>query len=56
MSNQINKAFESQFSDNFIHLASQKASKLAGAVRMEQVNDAKQFFFDRMDTVNTCGA
>ena len=52
MSNQINKAFESQFSDNFIHLASQKASKLAGAVRMEQVNDAKQFFFDRMDTVS----
>ena len=52
MSNQINKAFESQFSDNFIHLASQKTSKLAGAVRMEQVNDAKQFFFDRMDTVS----
>ena len=52
MSTQINKAFESQFSDNFIHLASQKQSKLAGAVRMEQVNDAKQFFFDRMDTVS----
>ena len=51
MSNQINKAFESQFSDNFLHLASQKTSKLAGAVRMEQVNDAKQFYFDRMDTV-----
>jgi len=52
MSNQINKAFESQFSDNFIHLASQKTSKLAGSVRAEQVNDAKQFFFDRMDTVS----
>ena len=52
MSNQINKAFETSFSDNFIHLASQKTSKLAGAVRMEQVNDAKQFFFDRMDTVS----
>ncbi len=52
MSSQINKAFESQFSDNFIHLASQKVSKLAGAVRMEQVNDAKQFYFDRMDTVS----
>ena len=52
MSNQINKAFETSFSDNVIHLASQKTSKLAGAVRMEQVNDAKQFFFDRMDTVS----
>ena len=56
MSTQINKAFEQQFSDNFIHLASQKTSKLGGAVRMEQVNDAKSFHFDRMDTVNTCGA
>tara|TARA_R110000787_G_scaffold72697_2_gene162067 strand:- start:12879 stop:13751 length:873 start_codon:yes stop_codon:yes gene_type:complete len=52
MSNQINKAFESSFSDNFLHLASQKTSKLGGAVRMEQINDAKQFFFDRMDTVS----
>jgi hypothetical protein len=52
MSNQINKAFESSFADNFIHLASQKQSKLSGAVRAEQVNDAKQFYFDRMDTVS----
>ena len=52
MSNQINKAFETSFSDNFIHLASQKQSKLGGAVRYEQVNDAKQFMFDRMDTVS----
>ena len=56
MSTQINKAFEQSFSDNFIHLASQKMSKLSGAVRMEQVNDAKAFHFDRMYTVNTCGA
>jgi len=52
MSTQINKAFETSFSDNFIHLASQKQSKLSGAVRYEQVNDAKQFMFDRMDTVS----
>jgi hypothetical protein len=52
MSTQINKAFEQQFSDNFIHLASQKESKLGSAVRVEQVNDAKSFHFDRMDTVN----
>jgi hypothetical protein len=52
MSNQINKAFETSFSENFIHLASQKQSKLGGAVRYEQVNDAKQFMFDRMDTVS----
>ena len=52
MSNQINKAFETSFSDNFLHLASQKQSKLGGAVRYEQVNDAKQFMFDRMDTVS----
>jgi len=52
MSTQINKAFETSFSDNFIHLASQKQSKLGGAVRYEQVNDAKQFMFDRMDTVS----
>ena len=56
MSTQINKAFESSFADNFIHLASQKQSKLSGAVRVENVNDAKAFHFDRMDTVNTCGA
>ena len=56
MSTQINKAFETSFSENFIHLASQKQSKLGGAVRYEQVNDAKAFMFDRMDTVNTCGA
>ena len=52
MSGQINKAFETSFSDNFLHLASQKQSKLGGAVRYEQVNDAKQFMFDRMDTVS----
>ena len=52
MSNQINKAFETSFGDNFLHLASQKQSKLGGAVRYEQVNDAKQFMFDRMDTVS----
>jgi len=52
MSTQINKAFEQQFSDNFIHLASQKESKLGSAVRVENVNDAKSFHFDRMDTVN----
>ena len=52
MSTQINKAFETSFSENFIHLASQKQSKLGGAVRYEQVNDAKQFMFDRMDTVS----
>jgi len=52
MSNQINKAFEQQFSDNFIHLASQKDSKFGSRVRVEQVSDAKNFHFDRMDTVN----
>jgi hypothetical protein len=52
MSTEINKAFEQQFSDNFLHLSSQKDSKLGGRVRSEQVNDAKAFHFDRMDTVN----
>jgi len=52
MSNQINRAFEQQFSDNFIHLASQKDSKFGSRVRVEQVSDAKNFHFDRMDTVN----
>ena len=52
MSTQINKAFEQSFSDNFIHLASQKTSKLSGAVRVENINDAKAFHFDRMDTVS----
>jgi hypothetical protein len=52
MSTEINKAFEQQFSDNFVHLASQKDSKFGSRVRSEQVNDAKSFHFDRMDTVN----
>jgi len=52
MSTEINKAFEVEFSDNFIHLASQKDSKFGSRVRSEQVNDAKSFHFDRMDTVN----
>ena len=51
MSQQITKAFEQDWSDTFIHLSQQKQSKLAMAVRMEQVNDAKAFHFDRLDSV-----
>ena len=51
MSQQITKAFEQDWADTFIHLSQQKQSKLAMAVRMEQVNDAKAFHFDRLDSV-----
>jgi hypothetical protein len=48
----ISNAFEVEFTDNFLHLASQKESKFGSRVRTEQVNDAKSFYFDRMDGVN----
>ena len=51
MSTQITKAFEQDWSDTFIHLSQQKNSKLGESVRMEQVNDAKAFNFDRLDSV-----
>ena len=51
MSTQITKAFEQDWSDTFIHLSQQKNSKLGESVRMEQVNDAKAFHFDRLDSV-----
>ena len=51
MSQQITKAFEQDWSDTFIHLSQQKQSKLSNAVLMEQVNYAKAFNFDRLDSV-----
>ena len=51
MSTQITKAFEQDWADTFIHLSQQKNSKLGESVRMEQVNDAKAFHFDRLDSV-----
>lgn len=47
MSNEINKAFVQQFSDNLIHLLNQEGSMLADTVRKESVQ-AKYHHFDRI--------
>lgn len=47
MSTEVNKAFVQQFSDNLIHLAQQKGSKLRGAVKTETVR-GKYHHFDRL--------
>ena len=47
MSSQVNKAFVQQFSDNLIHLAQQKGSKLMGSVMNKRVS-AKYAHFDRL--------
>lgn len=47
MSNQINKAFVQQFSDNLIHLINQEGSMLEGTIRTESVA-GKYHHFDRI--------
>lgn len=47
MSTEVNKAFVQQFSNNLIHLAQQRGSKLAGTVMRKDVN-AKAAHFDRL--------
>lgn len=47
MSTEITKAFVQQFSDNLIHLAQQRGSKLAGTVMKKQVR-GKYAHFDRL--------
>lgn len=47
MSNEINKAFVQQFSNNLLHLINQEGSMLLPTVRMEKVN-GKYAHFDRL--------
>lgn len=47
MSNQVDKAFVQQFSDNLLHLAQQKGSRLMDTVTVQNVQ-GKQAHFDRL--------
>jgi len=51
MSNQIDKAFVQQFSDNLIVLSQQRGSKLAMTVRRQDVT-GKYYHFDRLGVVS----
>ena len=50
MSTEVNKAFVQQFSDNLIHLAQQRGSKLMSSVRQQRIT-GKHAHFDRLGTV-----